>query len=149
MRGEIRIEKAYANLTRFVARKLRRARMQCMRRDCVIAGDEGLDPGWDGAFIRIAHWHFHSQLLSRYGIILGPGEFSRIVKAIKTGEALLIERRSAKQALYSVRIKSAKERIYILAEGPNIITAWPPHKRLNELRRKLTARQRVGGAAPG
>jgi len=98
--------------------------------------DDCLDPRWVGAVIEQGQWHFHRQLLSRYGIVLAPGEFSMIVKALESGEALLIERRG-KQAIYSVRIPRLWERVYVLAAGPRLITAWPPTRRLNAIRRAL------------
>jgi hypothetical protein len=98
-----------------------------------------LDPRWVGAVIPSEHWHFHRQLLDRYNIVLAPGEFSMIVKVIQSGRALLVEKRGAKVAIYSVRIPSTQDRVYILAAGPNLVTAWPPQRRLNELRRQLIA----------
>jgi hypothetical protein len=83
------------------------------------------------------HWHFHRQLLARYGIVLAPGEFSDILREIKSGHAQLIEKRRGKQAIYSVRIARLYERIYVLSDGKHIFTAWPPGKRLNERRRKM------------
>jgi hypothetical protein len=62
------------------------------------------DPRWDGRAIPERHWHFHRQLLARYGIVLAPGEFSVMVRDIKSGHAQLIEKRSGKRAIYSVRI---------------------------------------------
>lgn len=100
--------------------------------------DEMFDPRWMHAIIPRAHWHFHRRLLERYGIVLGPGDYSAIMKAVSGGHAQLIERRSAKTAIYSVRLKSVKERIYLLvALNRRIITALPPGKRLNKLRRRL------------
>jgi hypothetical protein len=96
-----------------------------------------LDPRWVGAVIPKEHWHFHRQLLDRYNIVLAPGEFSMIVEAIESGGALLVEKRGKKQAIYSVRIPSAGDRVYILAAGRNLVTAWPPQRRLNDVRRKL------------
>lgn len=105
-----------------------------------LAGRSGdLDPRWVGAVIPTDHWHFHRQLFDRYNIVLAPGEFSMIVKAIQGGRALLVEKRGTKLAIYSVRIPSAGDRVYILAAGRNLVTAWPPQRRLNELRRKLIA----------
>jgi len=97
--------------------------------------DDALDPRWIGAVIERGQWHFHRQLLARYKIVLAPGEFSMIVEAIKDGKARLIERRRGRQAIYLVRIPSAQERVYVLAIGPKLITAWPPTRRLTELRR--------------
>jgi len=100
------------------------------------------NPRWNGASIPQKHWHFHRQLLVRYGIVLQPGEFSDIVHDLRHGYAKLIERRSAKLAIYSVRISRLNERIYVLSDGKNVISAWPPEKRLNELRRRLRYVQR-------
>lgn len=96
-----------------------------------------LDPRWHGAMIPSEHWHFHRQLLERYKIVLAPGEFTLIHKALKAGTAQLIERRKGRKAIYSVKVPSVMERVYILARGPVIITAWPPEKRLNAIRRSL------------
>lgn len=98
------------------------------------------DPRWLGASIPEKHWHFHRQLLIRYGIVLGPGEFSDLAHDIKTGYAKLIERRSKKTSIYSVRIDRIGERVYVLSDGKHIITAWPPEKRLNEKRRRMRER---------
>jgi hypothetical protein len=107
--------------------------------------NEELDPRWHGAAIPQEHWHFHRQLLARYGIVLAPGEFSHIRKAIKDGTAQLVERRRERQAIYSVRVASVHERIYILACGLRFITAWPPEKRLNAKRRSLGPKTEASG----
>jgi hypothetical protein len=101
-----------------------------------VEGD--IDRRWIGATIHARHWHFHRQLFERYRIVLPPGEFTYIVKAIEAGEAMLIEQRAKGQAIYSIRLPIAKERIYVLSKGRTLITAWPPEKRLNEIRRRLT-----------
>ncbi|MES0179697.1 hypothetical protein NKJ86_14000 [Mesorhizobium sp. M0025] len=95
------------------------------------------NPRWLGASIPEQHWHFHRQLLLRYGIVLGPGEFSDIVHDIRTGYAKVIEKRSKNTAIYSLRIDRLGERIFVLSDGKRIITAWPPEKRLNEKRRLM------------
>jgi hypothetical protein len=96
-----------------------------------------LDPRWVGALIPRELWHFHRQLLDRYNIVLAPGEFSAIAEALRSGRAKLIERRESGQSIHSVRLPTAQERIYVLAYGPRIITAWPPERRLNAIRRNL------------
>lgn len=98
------------------------------------------NPRWLGASIPKKHWHFHRQLLNRYGIVLGPGEFSDMVRDIKTGYAKAIEKRSKKVSIYSVKIDRVGERVYVLSDGKRIITAWPPEKRLNEKRRRMSER---------
>jgi hypothetical protein len=37
----------------------------------------------------------------------------------------------------AARLDRIGERIYVLSDGKNNITAWPPAKRLNEKRRQL------------
>ncbi len=103
--------------------------------------DGDFDARWEGAFIPVEHWHFHRRLLRRYNIVLAPGEFSAILRAIRSGKAPLIERRADGRKLYSVRIDRLNERIYVLVTGTRIITAWPPQKRLNEIRRRRSAAQ--------
>jgi hypothetical protein len=107
----------------------------------LIDGDELLDPRWHGAIIPIIHWHFHRRLLKRYGMVLGPGDFSCMVKAVKSGQATLIETRRTNWAIYSLRLNSNKKRIYILVRGNTVISAWPPNKRLKRLNRALTGSQ--------
>ncbi len=99
--------------------------------------DGDLDPTWIGVVYPKRHWHFHAQLWRRYGIVLAPGEFSQIVRNLRDGRATLILQRPNGEAIYSVRIRSAWERVYVLAHGQEIITAWPPQRRLNDLRRRL------------
>jgi hypothetical protein len=94
------------------------------------------DPRWNGCSIPARDWHFHRQLLVRYGIVLCPGEYARMVKDIKAGFAELIEMRSVREAIYSVKLHHQHERIYVLSNGQRVFTAWPPTKRLNEIRRK-------------
>ena len=102
-----------------------------------MTNDIEFDPRWDGRSIPQKHWHFHRQLLARYGIVLAPGEFSDILREIRSGRAQLIEKKPGKQAIYSVRITRLYERVYILSDGKNLFTAWPPSKRLNEIRWRM------------
>jgi hypothetical protein len=105
-----------------------------------------LDPRWIGATIQKEHWHFHRQLLDRYGIVLAPGDFSKMQSDLADGRALMVRRLRGEQAIYSIRIASVGERIYVLAAKQNIITAWPPQKRLNDIRRALLEAARSGHA---
>jgi hypothetical protein len=88
-----------------------------------------LDPRWEGVVFDRAHWHFHSRLLQRYGIRLGPGEFSRMVRDIESGLAPLVDRRRD-GTIYSVRIRSAKRRVFVLTKGRDVVTAYAPSPRL-------------------
>lgn len=95
------------------------------------------DSRWHGMSIPKEHWHFHRALLARYRLVLGVGEFSRMMRSLRDGTALLIEKRDARGHIYSVRVQSADERIFILVKDGRPITAWPPSKRLNDLRRSM------------
>lgn len=100
-------------------------------------GDDGFDARWFGKAIPERHWHFHRRLLERYGIVLAPGEFSQMLKDIATGRAPLIERRSAKSAVYLVRNRRLFERYFILMTNGEIRTALPPSRALRRARRAL------------
>lgn len=110
---------------------------------------ESFDPRWLGASIGEEHWHFHRQLLKRYGFVLAPGEFSRLRNEIKSGKAPMIERRRDGTAIYSVRIKSVNVRIFVLAAGLHIITAWPPNRKLTEKRRQMKFNAPLPGCPHG
>ena len=100
-------------------------------------GDDGFDARWLGKSIPERHWHFHRRLLERYGIVLAPGEFSQMLKDIATGRAPLVQRRSAKSAVYLVRNRRLFERYFILMTNGEIRTALPPSKALRRARRAL------------
>lgn len=100
-----------------------------------------LDPRWVGVAIFQEHWHFHRRLLERYGIVLAPGEFSRIVNAIESGRAVRIIDHGGGKGVYSVRVQSAGERVFVLADGRHLITAMTPSRRLNGLRRRVKDRK--------
>jgi hypothetical protein len=100
---------------------------------------ETFDPRWDGAFIPETHWHFHRQLLQRYGIVLKPRQYSKIVKSIQRGKALPVETKRDGAIIYCVYVGA--ERVYLLANGRRLITAWPPDKRLHRLRDSINQRQ--------
>lgn len=84
------------------------------------------DLRWIGARISDKEWHFHRQLLRRYGIVLAVGQFSQIISDIHSERAQLIKARGARRGIYSVRLKSTGERIYVLAKDGIPRTAWPP-----------------------
>jgi hypothetical protein len=109
--------------------------------------DGELDPLWVGVTYDAATWHFHSQLLKRYGVVLAPGEYSLITSMIRKGTALLVRERKDKTAIYSVRIPSVHERVYVQAKGDRLLTAFPPNKVLNAKRRELMAKASDGAAS--
>lgn len=109
-----------------------------MTKDLTASSRDGLDPRWIGTVYPRDQWHFHQTMLARYGIVLVPGEFSMIVDAIVSGEAPLVERKRKGHAIYSVRITRLWERVFVLARGPLLVSAWPPTRKLNALRRRIS-----------
>jgi len=69
--------------------------------------------------------------------VLAPGEFSQMLRDIKTGRATVIERLSDNRVIYMVRNKRLLERYFVVVRDGYIITALPPSKRLKKLRREL------------
>lgn len=51
---------------------------------------DDLDHRWNGKSIPKHHWHFHRQLMARYDIVLASGEFSQMLRDIRSGRAKLI-----------------------------------------------------------
>ena len=100
----------------------------------------GFDARWHGKSIPMRDWHFHRQLMALYGIVLAAGEFASMVRDIKHGAALPIMKLSPRRVIYSVRIERVRERVYVVSDGRQIFTAWPPKKKLNEIRRKMSYR---------
>jgi hypothetical protein len=96
---------------------------------------DGLDPRWEGVSIPREHWHFQRRLWDHYSIILEPGEFSWIMTTIRNGDAVLVERQGKTKAVYSVYLRSRRERIYVVAARDVPITSLKPSRRLRELRR--------------
>jgi hypothetical protein len=101
---------------------------------------QGFDERWNGRALPQKDWHFHRQLLTRYGIVLAAGEFAGMVRDIKHGAALPIMKLSPRQVIYSVRIERVRERVYVVSDGKRIFTAWPPSRKLNEIRRRMESR---------
>lgn len=100
------------------------------------------DPRWEGKSIPHKHWHFHRRLYERYGIIMAPGEFGDMVKAIKSGKALMVNRRGKHQRIYWHKVQSVHERIYVLVgKDSAILSAWPPTNQLADYRRQAQERR--------
>ena len=87
------------------------------------------DSRWYNAVIPSNHWHFHRRLLDRYGLVLGPGEFSAIQRAIVTGRAERIRRRQ-RASIYWVELKSAKTHIAVVARGRTLLTVLPVTRKI-------------------
>ncbi|RUW80462.1 MAG: hypothetical protein E5V91_02245 [Mesorhizobium sp.] len=99
--------------------------------------ENGFDPRWNGKSIPKKHWHFHQQLFARYNITLGPGEFSQMLRDIKTGRATIIERRSSSKIVYMIRNTRLWERYFVLVTNGHVVTALPPSRRFKRLWRGL------------
>lgn len=98
---------------------------------------DGFDHRWNGKSIPKKHWHFHRQLMSRYGIVLAPGEFSQMLRDIKIGRAKVIEYRPPSSVVYMIINTRLWDRYFILVTDGYVITALPPSKRLKKLRREM------------
>jgi hypothetical protein len=66
---------------------------------------------------------------------MAPGEFSGLLHAIRTKEALLVKRQPRRRAIYAYRLPTAKKIIYVLASKDVPYTAWPPSGKMNALRK--------------
>lgn len=97
--------------------------------------DGFLDARWEGKSIRKAHWHFHAQLYRRYGIILGPGDFSEMLRAIRTGSAQMVHKPSAKKAIYAIRLPHIWKRFFVLVVNGHVVTALPDTREYRRLER--------------
>jgi hypothetical protein len=98
--------------------------------------EDQLDPRWYGAVIGRDHWHFHRRLFERYGIILAPGEYSKMKADIKNGTAQVIKQKSPAQAIYVFKLESANQPVFVAAVGTRLTTAMPPSRHLWLLRKK-------------
>ena len=91
-----------------------------------------LDQRWEGMSIPESSWHFHRQLLGRYGVVLDPGEYSQMIRDIKSGRAPVVEQRTRRTAIHMTRLHKQFEWILVLSDGKQLLTAWPPERRLME-----------------
>jgi hypothetical protein len=62
-----------------------------------------------------------------------------MLKRLRNGKALLIEKKSGTRSIYRLRVKSTSEIIFVLASQHMVFTAWPPNKHL-----KLRGRELAG-----
>lgn len=104
------------------------------------------DERWNGASIDLEHWHFHKQLYERYGIIMGPGDFSHMKNGLRKGKALFIREIARHRAIYRWRIKSTGEIIFVVAHRDRVFTAYPPRRELRERGRLLDAQRQASRA---
>lgn len=101
--------------------------------------DDPYERRWLGASIPIEHWHFHRRLLARYGLVLAPGEFARMMKDIRSRRALLVETRPRNRCVFSVRLGATGERIFVVMVGLRLVTALKPSAKLRRLRSERLA----------
>lgn len=93
--------------------------------------DADFDPRWHGAVINSDRWHFHRRLLERYGIVLGPADYSRIARSIADGRAPLIRPGPEDAAVYLVRIPTTGALVFVGARvNGELVTAMPVTERL-------------------
>jgi hypothetical protein len=97
------------------------------------------DERWLGKAIPQHHWHFHKRLLERYGIVLGPGEFSQMMKDIESGRAIEVRRTGKDRVVYSILNTRIYERYFVLVSGGHVVTALPRNKPLMKRWRRVSA----------
>lgn len=102
------------------------------------ADDNGFDARWDGASIPREHWHFHRRLLERYGLVLQPGEYSKIVKKLAKGKWFFIGPVKRGGAVYKVFTRSAPKGFFIVVTGRRPRTAYPLKSAIRLIRRRVT-----------
>lgn len=100
------------------------------------------DERWDGAVIAAPQWHFHRRLLERYGVVLGPGEFSRIIRDIRRGRAIFIERRGKDATLHAVEMAGACGWVFVLYCRGRPKTVLPPSPRRWKIRKAVEKQRR-------
>jgi hypothetical protein len=91
------------------------------------------DERWNGASIPQEHWHFHRQLLARYGIVMRPGDYSDMIDGLRLGKALLVKKMPQNRGIYRWRLKSNARIIFVLSNGRMAFTAWPPTAELRAI----------------
>ncbi|WP_379548334.1 hypothetical protein ACFCW2_03980 [Qipengyuania sp. DSG2-2] len=87
--------------------------------------NDDFDDRWLNAVIGREHWHFHKRLFERYGIVLAPGEFSRIHKLIVSRRAYLVDK-SREGSIYVFKLNRTHDEFFVMAVGDRVISAWPP-----------------------
>jgi len=89
--------------------------------------DPPFDLRWNGTSIARSDWHFHRRLLERYGVILAPGEYSKIKKKIGKGRFRGLQHRRG-LAIHRVYTRSAPDGFFVLCHGAHLLTAYPPFR---------------------
>lgn len=95
---------------------------------------------WEGVRIPLREWHFYRRLYQRYRVVLGPGEFSMIVRQIRSSTAPIVRDKSGRRRMHPVKIPSANVVVFVVSNGRMPVTAWPPQcVSRNPHRRELEA----------
>lgn len=89
------------------------------------------DPRWYEAVIGENTWHFHRRLYERYGVVLGPRGYTRIIKDISRKRALKIKQKSGGAWVYMIWIPPLIDPVFIVfRKGSPLLTAMPPSEKL-------------------
>ncbi|MFD1704471.1 hypothetical protein ACFSCV_15795 [Methylopila henanensis] len=89
-----------------------------------------LDPRWNGVFIEESQFHFHRRLLERWGVVLGPGDYSGMRRAIRKKQASYVRTTLRGGRVYAVRVPSTGVPVMVVvANGWRFCTAYPQQKR--------------------
>ncbi|GIQ74543.1 hypothetical protein [Bradyrhizobium sp. RD5-C2] len=112
-----------------------------------MTASDHFDPRWEGASIPSEHWHLHRRLLERYGIVLAPGEFSKIATDIRKRRAHLVEVRPDGTGVYCAKIDSVGIYIFIGTKNGRMITILPASDSLK--RKTLTYLMRLRASRSG
>ena len=108
---------------------------------------EPFDPRWDGVSLPREQWHFYRRLHERYGVVLHPGEYSRIfLETVKWGHGLFYETQTAR--VHSVHLDGVKGPIFVLVKANRLLSAvaFPHAISMRKKLRRLAARGRKVGA---
>jgi len=80
---------------------------------------------WKGASIAREDWHFHIRLWERYGIVLRPGEYTRIYDkaVVKKMKPIVVTHRGR---IHPVFLYGPQETIYVVANDRHLVTVLTP-----------------------
>ncbi len=82
-------------------------------------------PVWDGVSIPSEQWHFYRRLYERYGIVLRPGEYSRLYKkAVVEKKDLFVHARRGR--IHRIFLHGAQEHVFVVVGKRVLITALEP-----------------------
>lgn len=87
---------------------------------------DDLDHRWHGAVIDGRDFHFHRRLYERYGVVLAPGDYSAMYKAVTRKRSRPLMKGNDGGAIYAVRVPSSNELVLVAATKTRFRTAYPP-----------------------